>query len=58
MVNQAERGEYLIMRNAVYEDRPINKSAVVHLLKQAIAIRLSIENSEIKQDQKVAKGDL
>lgn len=58
MVNQAERGEYLIMRNAVYQDVPIDKSVVEQLLKQAIAIRLSTENSEIKQDQKVAKGDL
>ncbi|MEO7344793.1 MAG: hypothetical protein ABIU85_08145, partial [Methylotenera sp.] len=48
MVNQAERGEYLIMRNAVYEDTPISKSAVEILLKQAIGIRLSMENAEIK----------
>lgn len=48
MVNQAQRGEYLIMRNAVYEDAPISKNAVEILLKQAIAIRLSMENAEIK----------
>lgn len=48
MANQAERGEYLIMRNAVYEDAPISKSTVENLLKQAIALRLSIENTEIK----------
>jgi hypothetical protein len=48
MVNQAERGEYLIMRNAVYEDAPISKSTVETLLKQAIAMRLSMENTEIK----------
>ena len=45
MINQAERGEYLIMRNAVYEDTPISKSTVETLLKQAIAIRLSMENA-------------
>ena len=48
MANQAERGEYLIMRNAVYEDAPISKNTVEILLKQAIAMRLSIENAEIK----------
>ncbi len=48
MVNQAERGEYLIMRNAVYEDAPISKNVVEILLKQAIAIRLSMESAEIK----------
>ncbi len=49
MVNQAERGEYLIMRNAVYEDAPISKSKVEALLKQAIAMRLSMEITEIKR---------
>ncbi len=48
MVNQAERGEYLIMRNAVYEDAPISKRTVEALLKQAIAMRLSMEITEIK----------
>jgi len=46
MVKQAERGEYLIMRNAIYENTPISSSVVEALLKQAIAIRLNIENSE------------
>lgn len=46
MVKQAERGEYLIMRNAVYENSPISKDAVEVLLKQAIAIRKTIENAE------------
>lgn len=53
MVNQAERGEYLIMRNAVYEDAPISKSTVEALLKQAIAMRLSMEITEIKPVEKV-----
>jgi hypothetical protein len=46
MVKQAERGEYLIMRNAIYENTPIPRGIVEALLKQAIAIRLNIENSE------------
>ncbi len=46
MLTQAERGEYLIMRNAVYEDTPISKSVIEILLKQALAIRLSVENSK------------
>jgi hypothetical protein len=52
MVNQAERGEYLIMRNAVYEDAPIDKSTVEQLLKQAIAIRLSIETCKLNKIKK------
>jgi hypothetical protein len=47
MVKQAERGEYLIMRNAIYENTPISRNIVEALLKQAIAIRRNIENSEI-----------
>ena len=46
MVKQAERGEYLIMRNAIYENTPISSAVVEALIKQAIAIRLNIENSE------------
>lgn len=46
MVKQAERGEYLIMRNAIYENTPISKDVVEILLKQAIAICQSVENSE------------
>ncbi len=48
MVNQAERGEYLIMRNAIYQDVPINKMAVEKLLKQAVAIRQGVESTEIR----------
>ncbi|MDP3744729.1 MAG: hypothetical protein Q8Q76_10385 [Methylotenera sp.] len=46
MAKQAERGEYLIMRNAVYENTPIRKNIVEALLRQAIAIRQAVENSE------------
>src|SRR5450830_484074 len=53
MAKQAERGEYLIMRNAVYDDAPISRDVVEALLKQAIAIRQNMENSEIQLDQKV-----
>ena len=49
MVKQAERGEYLIMRNAIYENTPIAKIAVERLLKQAIAIRESVERPETWQ---------
>jgi hypothetical protein len=45
MVKQAERGEYLIMRNAVYNDTPISKDEVETLIKQAIAIRQTLENA-------------
>lgn len=54
MAKQAERGEYLIMRNAVYDDTPISSDVVETLLKQAIAIRQNMENSEMQLDQKVS----
>ena len=54
MVKQAERGEYLIMRNAIYENTPISKSVVEALLKQAIAIRQSIESSATVLKNQVA----
>ncbi|OIQ96704.1 hypothetical protein GALL_212920 [mine drainage metagenome] len=47
MAKQAERGEYLIMRNAVYEETPISKNIVEALLRQAIVIRRAVENPEI-----------
>jgi len=49
MIKQAERGEYLIMRNAVYESTPISQDEVETLLVQAVAIRKSIEDSEISK---------
>ena len=51
MVKQADRGEYLIMRNAVYDAAPISKDGVEALLKQAIAIRQVLENAEVKTDK-------
>jgi hypothetical protein len=44
MAKQADRGEYLIMRNAVYSETPIEKAIVENLIKQAIEIRQTIEN--------------
>lgn len=43
MVKQGERGEYLIMRNAVYQSTPIARALVASLLQQAIAMRKNIE---------------
>jgi hypothetical protein len=45
MVKQADRGEYLIMRNAVYSETPIEKVIVENLIKQAIAIRQLVETN-------------
>jgi hypothetical protein len=45
MAKQADRGEYLIMRNAVYSELPIDSALVESLLKQAIAIRQTIESA-------------
>ena len=47
MVKQAERGEYLIMRNAVYESSPISKEFVEELLQQAVSIRQTIEDAQL-----------
>ena len=45
MAKQADRGEYLIMRNAVYHDTPISKELVESLIKQAIAISQTLEQA-------------
>ena len=44
MVKQANRGEYLIMRNAVYNDVPLARDIVETLIKQAIAICQALES--------------
>ena len=44
LAKQADRGEYLIMRNAVYNDAPIPCNVVEKLIKQAISIRQTLEN--------------
>jgi hypothetical protein len=46
MVKQADRGEYLIMRNAVYNDAPIAQDIVESLIKQAIAICQALESEQ------------
>ncbi len=45
MAKQADRGEYLIMRNAVYNDTPMSKQVVEALLNQAIAVRQILEQA-------------
>jgi hypothetical protein len=47
MIKQGERGEYLLMRNAVYDNVPVSKDVVESLLKKAIAIRVNMENAVI-----------
>ncbi len=46
MAKQADRGEYLIMRSAVYSEVPIDKTIVESLIKQAIKIRQTLENTQ------------
>jgi hypothetical protein len=48
MLQQAERGEYLIMRNAVFAQAPIKRDVLEVLLKQAISVRQYIEDSQSK----------
>lgn len=43
MAKQAQRGEYLIMRNAIFNAEPIPQAVVEKILKQAIHIRQLLE---------------
>ncbi|CAG0956455.1 hypothetical protein MTYP_00487 [Methylophilaceae bacterium] len=45
MAKQADRGEYLIMRNAVYDAVPIARAMVEPLLQQAVAMRRLVEDA-------------
>lgn len=45
MAKQADRGEYLIMRNAVYNETPIDRNTAESLIKQAIKIRQTLEQT-------------
>jgi hypothetical protein len=54
MVKQAERGEYLIMRNAIYENTPIASQLVETLLKEAVTIRKHIEKHDLTQINQAA----
>ena len=47
MAKQADRGEYLIMRNAVYDNVPIDKKIVEVIIKQAIEIRQILEKTQL-----------
>lgn len=47
MIKQGERGEYLLMRNAVYDNVPVSKDVVESLLKKAVAIRRNMESAVI-----------
>ena len=47
MAKQADRGEYLIMRNAVYDNIPIDKKIVEVIIKQAIEIRQILEKTQL-----------
>ena len=47
MAKQADRGEYLIMRNAVYDNVPIDKKIVAVIIKQAIEIRQILEKTQL-----------
>lgn len=52
LAKQAERGEYLIMRSAVYHDTPLGRDEVEKLLQQAIGIREDLEQAAITSDNK------
>jgi hypothetical protein len=54
MVKQAERGEYLIMRNAIYENSPISPNVVGDLLNQLLVIQQQLENNQLSQMNKAA----
>lgn len=54
MVKQAERGEYLIMRNAIYENSPISPNVVGDLLNQLLVIQKQLENNQLSQMNKAA----
>ena len=58
MVKQADRGEYLIMRNAVYDAAPISKDCVEALIKQAIMIQQTLENAQVKIDKNTQAAPL
>lgn len=43
MAKQANRGEYLIMRNAVYDAIPLERDLIESLLKKAVGLRRTVE---------------
>ena len=58
LAKQANRGEYLIMRNAVYDAAPISKDGVEALIIQAISIQQTLENAENKLDKNTQASPL
>lgn len=48
MAKQAERGQYMLMRNAVFDGSPIGKEAVAALLQSATEIRKNLEGAFLK----------
>lgn len=54
MVKQAERGEYLIMRNAIYDNSPISPNVVSNLLNQMLVIQKQLENNQLSLINKAA----
>jgi hypothetical protein len=51
MAKQADRGEYLIMRNAVYDDIPLERELIASLLEQAIMLRKALEYNELHEKE-------
>jgi hypothetical protein len=51
LAKQAERGEYLIMRNAIYDGEALDKNLVARLLDQAVAIRADLERPQWQPQQ-------
>lgn len=46
MAKQAERGEYLIMRNTIFNAEPLAKDVVIKILNDAMTIRLALEKGK------------
>ena len=49
MAKQAERGEYMLMRNAVFDGLPIGREAVAALLQSATEIRKKLEGASLNE---------
>jgi hypothetical protein len=46
LAKQADRGEYLLMRNAVFDGAPLQREAVATLLQAAISLRQQLEGAK------------
>lgn len=47
MVKQADRGEYMLMRNSVFDAIPLEKTLVKRLINDAIQIRQALEKEAV-----------